>query len=270
MGNPMNGFFYGFFYPFRCISFFFKHPKIILLSILPVIINFAIYLFLFIYLYKKVTDNLPFHDNAIAQFQFLQEFVNALISIIGFVAVLALCFLGFIFLGGILGAPFNDRISIEVEKIYNLKTVETLHATSAFYHERVETQNFASQPPERSFLKEALLSIKAEIQKLLFYLCVIIPLFFIGFIPAAGEIISISIGTFFSFFYNALEFLDYPMSRRNLTFRKRLNTVQSGGMLTYGFGCICFLFMFIPFLNVFLKPLLVVSGTDLYLKKYVK
>ncbi len=254
----MNGFFYGFFYPFRCISFFFKYPKIILLSVLPVIINFTIYFFLFIYLYKKVTDNLPFHEGAITQFQFLQEFVNALISIIGIVVVLGLCFLGFIFLGGIIGAPFNDRISIEVEKI-----IKTSPAAAVGI-------SIIDQKPivTRGFFSEALLSIKAETQKLLFYLCIIIPLFFIGFIPIAGEVISISVGTFFSFFYNALEFLDYPMSRRNISFRKRLSTIQSGGMLSYGFGCICFLFMFIPFLNVFFKPLLVVSGTDLYLKKY--
>lgn len=230
---------------------FFKHPKLILLSVIPILINFCIYLLLFIWLYKKVLDNLPFNDNAIEQFKFLQEFVNALISVIGFMVVLGLCFLGFTFLGGIICAPFYDIMSVEVEKY--LRPAElTLYAQS------------------NGFFKEAYISIRSEVQKLLFYLCIIIPLFFIGFIPAAGQIISVSIGTFFSFFYNALEFLDYPMTRKNMKFRKRLSEVQSRGMLSYGFGAICFIIMFLPFINVFLKPLLVVSGTDLYFKKYQK
>jgi uncharacterized protein involved in cysteine biosynthesis len=53
-----------------------------------------------------------------------------------------------------------------------------------------------------------------------------------------------------------------------MSFKLKLKTVSSGKMVTYGFGCIAFLLMFLPVVNVFLKPLLVVSGTAIYFERY--
>jgi len=57
------------------------------------------------------------------------------------------------------------------------------------------------------------------------------------------------------------------MQRKLMTFRQKLRVTQKGGMLTSGFGAIAFLMMFLPIVNVFMKPILVVAGTRLYWEK---
>jgi CysZ protein len=166
--------------------------------------------------------------------------------VIGFLVVLIVCYFLFTVFGGLITAPFNENISqITEEAIINKKPVSDL-----------------------SFWKDAYISIKAEIQKLIFYFAFLILILLINIIPVIGSIISAILGLIFLFYYNAFDFLDYPMTRKRMSFKLKLKTVSSGKMVTYGFGCIAFLLMFLPVVNVFLKPLLVVSGTAIYFERY--
>ena len=162
--------------------------------------------------------------------------------IFGFVTLLVVCYFLFTILGGIITAPFNENISqIVEEKITNEKVITGI-----------------------GFWKDTYLSIKGELQKLLFYFSILFVIFLLNFIPLIGNVVSVTLGTIFSFFFNALDFLDYPMQRKLMTFRQKLRITQRGGMLTYGFGAMAFLMMFLPIINVFMKPILVVAGTRLY------
>jgi len=146
--------------------------------------------------------------------------------------------------GGIITAPFNESISqIVEEKVCGYKA------------------------PELTFWKDVYVSITGELKKLLFYFTGLFIFFLINLIPIAGNVVSVTLGTIFSFFYNALDFLDYPLTRQLASFRTKLKSAQSGGMVTYGFGAMAFLMMFLPVVNVFMKPLLVVAGTRLYYEK---
>lgn len=159
-----------------------------------------------------------------------------------------MCYFIFTIFGGLITAPFNENISQIVEEaIIHKKPVSDL-----------------------SFWKDACISIKAEMQKLIFYFSFLIPILLFNFIPVIGNIVSFITGLVFLFYFNALDFLDYPMTRRQFSFRLKLKIANSGGTLTYGFGCIAFLMMFLPLINVFFKPLLVVSGTALYFEKIEK
>ena len=244
----MNDFLFGFVYPLRSLRFFFAQPKIILYSIVPMIINLIIYGTIFLFTYKWIigrSEDLT--GAALDGATFFQEFLHLFIIISAFFLLLIICYLLFITFGGLINAPFEENISQQVERIITGSTYST----------------------ELGFWKEALLSIKAEAMKLLFYFSIIIPLFLINFIPMIGSVISTVGGTGFSFFYNALDYLDYPMTRRFYKLRKKIKVVNAGGALTYGFGCAAFILMFLPIVNVFFKPVLVVAGTSLfYEKKY--
>ncbi|HQY21172.1 MAG TPA: hypothetical protein PLX80_10050, partial [Ignavibacteria bacterium] len=73
-------------------------------------------------------------------------------------------------------------------------------------------------------------------------------------------------GTLFSFFYNALDYMDYPMTRKLTGFRKKLGIILSQRKSSMGFGAMAFILTFIPVINVLINPLLVVSGTSLFYK----
>lgn len=244
----MNNFIYGFFFPFKSIKLFFKYPKLIGYSIVPIVINLIIYGTVFFYTYKWIMGMSEDALEISVSNNILFEIVRTFLKIFYFILILVICYFLFIIFGGIVSAPFNEKISGFIEEnVYNEKVVNEL-----------------------PFLKDAIESIKAELKKILFYLSGIIPLFLINFIPMIGSVISLVAGTGFSFFFNALDYLDYPLTRRMTGFREKLKIVNSKKMLSYGFGAMGFILTFIPVINVFMKPILVASGTSLfYEKKYI-
>lgn len=241
----MNDFIYGFFYPFKNIKLFFKHPKLIGYSIVPMVINLIIYGTVFFYTFNWITGKTSDAVESNINNAFLFSIIQYFLTVFYFFIVLIICYLLFIILGGIVSAPFNEKISAYIEdKIYNKKTERNL-----------------------PFIPDTVQSIAAEIKKITFYLSFIIPLFLINFIPMVGSVISFVFGTGFSFFFNALDFMDYPLTRRMKGFREKLKVVNSKKMFSYGFGAMAFLLTFLPVINVFMNPILVAAGTCLFYEK---
>jgi CysZ protein len=209
------------------------------------IINLIIYGSIFIYTYSRLIGIIQQWTGInVSSVTIWTQALHILLLILGILLILLICYFAFVIFGGIITAPFNENISKFVEQnVYGYKTEEL------------------------SFWKDTYISIKIEIQKLLFYFTGLFIFILINLIPIAGNVVSVTLGTVFSFFYNALDFLDYPLTRQLASFRTKLEAAQSGGMVTYGFGAMAFLMMFLPIINVFMKPLLVVAGTRLYYEK---
>jgi CysZ protein len=241
----MIDFLFGFTYPFRSIRFFFSHPKLITYSITPIVINIIIYGSVFFFTYRWLLGSLDKWLGIDPSGGFWAGFIHTALLIISFLLLLFICYLLFITVGNLVTAPFNEEISQRVEEIVTNGSVKH----------------------KMGFWEDAYISIKGEAEKIVFYIVFLILIFLLNAIPAVGSVLSAIIGTIFSFFYNALDFLDFPMTRRKMKFKQKLNVTKSGKMVTYGFGAAAFLLMFLPIVNVFMKPILVVSGTSLYYEK---
>ena len=241
----MKDFLFGFTYPFRSLKFFFTHKVLIKYSIAPMLINLLIYGSVFIFSYKWLMGSL---DNWLGientEAGFWLKFLHTALLIIGFLLMLFVCYLLFTILGNIVTAPFNEEISQRVEEI----------VTGSAEH-------------NMGFWEDAYISIKGEIQKLIFYLVILLLIFLLNVIPVVGSVISGVLGIIFSCFYNSLDFLDYPMTRKKMRFRDKLKVTRKGKLVTYGFGFTAFLLMFLPVINVFMKPILVAAGTSLFYEK---
>ena len=242
----MTDFLFGFTYPFRSLKFFFSHPVLLKYSITPVIINILIYGSVFIFSYNWLASGLESLTGANQPGAgFWIEFIHTALMLVSLVILLLVSYLLFVILGGLVTAPFNEEISQRVEEIVTKGAVK--HDTG--------------------FREDAYISITGEMKKLVFYFFFLFLIFLLNFIPLIGNIFSAVIGAVFSFFYNSLDFLDYPMTRKKMKFRQKLKITGSGKMVTYGFGCAAFLLMFLPVVNVFFKPVLVAAGTSLYYEK---
>lgn len=242
----MKDFLFGFTYPFRSLKFFFSHTVLIKYSIAPMLINLLIYGSVFIFSYNWLMGSLDKWlgiENTEAGFWL--KFIYIVLLIIGFLLLLFVCYLLFAILGNIITAPFNEEISQRVEEIVSKGKIEH----------------------KIGFWEDAYISIKGEVQKLLFYLSILLLIFSLNIIPVAGSVLATTIGVIFSCFYNALDFLDYPMTRKKMRFRDKLKVTQKGKLVTFGFGFTSFLLMFLPVVNVFMKPILVAAGTALYYEK---
>jgi CysZ protein len=242
----MRNFFTGFAYPFRAFGLFFKYPKITVYYIIPFVVNLTVYISSFAFLYSEIIDTSSrFTGSANPDAGFFQEALHVMILILSFIILLILCYFIIVIVGGIISAPFNENISLVIE--------ESLTGRKSDYRP--------------GFWLDSWLNVKSELKKLAFYICFILMFFLLGFIPLIGPIISVVLGTLFSFFFNALDFLDYPMTRRYMTLRQKIKVTYSRPMLSLGFGCSAFLIMFLPVLNIILKPLCIVSGTVIYFEK---
>jgi len=216
------------------------------------LINLVIYSVVFYLSYSWLIGNISKWLGADAPgASFWIEALNVILLIVTFIIVLLICYLIFTVFGSLVTAPFNEEISQRVEEIL----------TNTKQH-------------ELGFWKDAYVSILGEVQKIAFYLIILFLLFLLNFVPVIGNIFSTVLVLIFSFFYNALDFFDYPLTRRLAPFKHKLKITQKGGMVSYGFGCMAFLMMFLPVVNVFMKPILVVAGTSLYyereFEKYIK
>ncbi len=241
----MKDFLFGFTYPFRSLKFFFSHKVLIKYSIAPMLINLFIYGSIFILTYSWLMGSLEKWlgiDNTEAGFWL--RFLHTALLIVGFLLTLFVCYLLFTILGNIVTAPFNEEISQRVEEI----------VTGRKEH-------------EMGFWEDAYISIKGEVQKLLFYFSILFFIFLLNLVPVIGSVVSTMLGFIFSCFYNALDFLDYPMTRKKMRFRDKLKITRKGKLVTYGFGVTAFLMMFLPVVNVFMKPILVAAGTSLFYEK---
>ncbi|MCI0473103.1 MAG: EI24 domain-containing protein [Ignavibacteria bacterium] len=242
----MKYFFTGFAYPFRAFGLFFKYPKIIIYSLIPFIVNLAVYISSFAILYSEIIDtSSSFTGSANPDAGFFQEALHVVILILSFIILLILCYFIIVIVGGIISAPFNENISLVIE----------------------ESHTGRKSDYRPGFWQDSWLNVKSELKKLTFYFSFILMFFLLGFIPLIGPIISVVLGTLFSFFFNALDFMDYPMTRRYLTLRQKIKITFSKPMLSLGFGCASFLIMFLPVFNIMLKPLCVISGTVIYFEK---
>lgn len=242
----MRHFIEGFFYPFKNTNLFFKYPKTILYSVIPVSINLIIYVLSFIFLFNKIMYKSGKLTGAMGpDAGFFAEFFHAVILILSFLILLVICYFIIVIVGGIISAPFNENISLIIE--------EGVTGKKTNYHP--------------GFWKDTWYNILAELKKLAFYFSILLIFFLIGFIPLIGEIISVVLGTIFSFFFNALDFFDYPMTRKYFTLREKIKVTYAKPMYSLGFGCASFLIMFLPVVNVLMKPLCVVSGTAFYFEK---
>jgi len=210
------------------------------------IINLIIYGSIFIFSYYRLIDWVGKISGASSpDAGFWSIFLEVILFILGFIVLLIVCYFLFTILGGLITAPFNENISqIVEEKITNEKVITGI-----------------------GFWKDTYLSIRGELQKLGFYFSLLFVIFLLNFIPLIGEAVSLVLGILLSCFFNALDFLDYPMQRKLFTFKQKLKVTLRGRTLTFGFGAIAFLMMFLPIVNVFMKPILVVAGTSLYYEK---
>lgn len=241
----MKDFLFGFTYPFRSLTFFFSHPKLITYSIAPILINMVIYGCVFFFTYKWLLGSIDKWIGIDTASGFWAGFLHTVLLIIAFLLLLFICYLLFITVGNLVTAPFNEEISQRVEEIVT---------NDAVGH-------------KMGFWEDAYVSIKGEAEKIVFYLVVLFLIFLLNLVPAVGNVLSAILGTVFSFFYNALDFLDFPMTRKKMKFKQKLAVTRSGKLLTYGFGAAAFLMMFLPIVNVFMKPILVVAGTSLYYER---
>lgn len=241
-------------YPLRALILFIRHPKLLGYIIVPIIFNLiiaiALYgglLFFGLEFISELQVDLSTRLSQIiadlpAWLSILNYGVSGLIFLLQFfLTIVLLVATGFILtqFGVLLGAPWYGQLSEKLEKIRtgNVEIIEV------------------------SLAKDLARAILYELKKIVLMITIGIPLSILNLFPGIGTLI-VTVGWFtLTTTIIGLDFIDSPLERRRLQFRKKLTIVIRSLPASASFALVCFFLISIPLVNLFTIPLCVASGT---------
>ena len=248
------GFITGATYPFRVLSTFIRNPRLWQYIAIPILVNFVVAIALYSglllfgwHIVEDVTlDVSRWLDNVIANFPAWLSFLAYSTVVLAWLLrsiliVFLLVATGFILsqFGVLLGAPWYGQLSEQLEKVCTGK-VEIV---------------------EVSIVRDLGRAILFELKKLVLIAGVGLPLFLLNFVVGIGTIGSTIGSITLTAIIVCLDFLDSPLERRRLKFRKKLGLVFRSLPASASFSLVCLGLISIPLVNLFTIPLCVASGT---------
>jgi len=148
----------------------------------------------------------------------------------------------FLLLGNLLGSAFHEPLSASTSGLLNQAPVQD---------ERTLTE----------IMKGTGTGFLHEFGKLVLFVMLQIPGMVMWFFPGIGGFLATAWGAGVTWWFLALEFLDYPMTRNSLAFREKINWINNHLTLSLGFGLGACLVLFIPVINLLTMPACVVGAT---------
>lgn len=248
--RPRLGFSSGLRYPFWGLRFvYFEHRALARYWIWPIVLTASMaagVIALVAWQHDALFELLWPPPDEGARFGWL---VSAARALAGFLLGLALAAAGLVasvLLGGLLAAPFNDALSEETERLLTGRPGPPFSLAAVFADIRR--------------------TLRLEAVKLLGYAAVMLPLFVASFVvPVVGQAAYGAFGFGFTALYFALDYVDWPASRRGKGARERLAFARAHLGVMLGFGVGVWAFLWIPVLNLFFMPAAVAGGTKLFL-----
>lgn len=162
-------------------------------------------------------------------------------------AVLLVMVYVFTVVANFIAAPFNGLLADRVEKLASPSNAPS---------------PLASEPA----WKDLLLSPLRELHKLLYFVGWAIPLLLLSFIPVIN-VVAPALWALFSAWMLALEYADYPLGRRSLSFREQRRLLRRHWPLTLGFGGMTLLLTLVPGLNFLAMPAAVIGATLMWTRE---
>jgi CysZ protein len=225
----------------RGIALFFRRPGLWLLGMTPVAISAGLVVILAFVLAFLLDDFTawvtPFAD---AWPLWIRGAVRISIGIAVVAAVLLAIVVTFAEVTNIVGQPFFEIISDRIEK---------------------ERGNAPAGDPD--WWRNLPSATAESIVTFSVYLCCVVPLFVLSFIPVVGQFVIPVIGAIVSGWFLSLEILQIPLERRghDLGGRVRFHRDARHKHEVLGFGIAAFLLFLIPLANVIAMPGAIVGGT---------
>ena len=153
---------------------------------------------------------------------------------------LVVVFYTFSVVANVIAAPFNGLLAERVEKLVNPAGANPATAGLTW--------------------KELMLSPLGELNKLLYFIGWAIPLLLLFFVPVVNVAAPV-LWALFSAWMLALEYSDYPLGNRGLSFRDQRRLLRRRWPLTLSFGGMTLLLTLIPVLNFLAMPAAVIGAT---------
>jgi CysZ protein len=241
-------------YPLRALKLFISKPTLLSYMVFPLLLNIVLgvglYLGIFMPSWQWINSELGgfsvFLNQWVATLPnwlgFLDEvgaglgwLLRAILSI-GLFLIIGLLFAQF---GTLLGAPWYGKLSERIEQI----------------------QTNQLEVIEVGLFQDILRALQFELKKLFLLVTVGCACLLFNTLPGLGSAIASIGGITLAATLVCLDFLDAPLERRRLKFRRKLGLIYRNIPATASFGLTSLFLVSIPLLNLLTVPLCVASGT---------
>lgn len=242
----------GLLYPLRGLAILRRHPGLVRFWLPPIVLTSAA-------LVASLVFAVRYYDEAVERVWrtphgegfsgTVLSILHGVLSALALVVGVGLAMLVSVVLANLFAAPFNDALSETVEEL------ETGRPAPTFSWVRL--------------LSDLWRTLRLELTKLLLYVAVMGPLLVVSWLlPGIGQALYMVFATLFTSLYFAVDYIDWPASRRGYDWRQRVSLLRVRPMLTLGFGFAVAACLFVPLLNLCFMPLAVAGGTRLFLDLY--
>jgi CysZ protein len=224
----------------RGFGMYAKNPRLLLLGAIPALISFLVVLGALITLFVVVDDladwMTPFADDWGSGSRSL---IRGLLVLVIVIASLALAVLTYTALTLLIGDPFYEVISERVEARLG------------------GTPGAVNLPWYRTIVRNGVDSVRLIVLGIV----INIPLFALGFVPVAGQILVPILQAIVGGWLITVELTGIPFNRRGLFLRQRRQLLRAHRSLCLGFGIPVFLLLLIPFVAILVVPAAVAGAT---------
>lgn len=239
----------GLLYPLRGLAILRRHPGLVRYWLPPIVLTSAALVWSVVFAvrhYDEAVERVWRSPEGQGFSHSVLSLLHGLLSALALVVGVGLAMLVSVVLANLFAAPFNDALSETVEEL--------------------ET---GRPPPKFSLvrlLSDLWRTLRLELTKLLLYAAVMGPLLVVSWLlPGIGQAVYMVFATLFTALYFAVDYIDWPASRRGYGWRQRISLLRVRPLLTLGFGFAVAACLFVPLLNLCFMPLAVAGGTRLFL-----
>lgn len=247
--STVVGYWRGFSYPFKGLHFVFvRHPKLARFWLPPIAITLVLLVLSFVLGWRWHDDVVGWIWTQPSGDGFWNGVLGVLHWLVRAIVLLLLWAAGLVavvFLSNVVAAPFNDLLSEDVERLLTGRTGAPFSLAV--------------------LVRDSVRTVGLELLKLALYLGVMLPMFLLSYVPVVGPVVYAVVGFLFTTIYFAIDYVDWPASRRNRGIHQRIEMVQEHFTPMFGFGTGVWLFLFIPLVNLLFMPAAVAGGTMLFL-----
>lgn len=244
-------------YPLQAITLFAKRPKLLTYLVVPMIINVILGLLLYVGLllpgWRAVGDLAVqlngwingLEDNLPAWLHWLSGVAWGIGWVLrSLLVVLLFGVIGFILaqFGTLLGAPWYGQLSEQIETI-RLGQLEVV---------------------EVGLVRDVGRALGFELKKLVLLAGAALLFLLLNFLPGLGTGLGAIEGVSVAALLTCMDFLDAPLERRRLKFRRKFVLVLGNLPVMVSFSLACLFLMSIPLLNLLMVPVCVGAGTLLF------
>lgn len=179
--------------------------------------------------------------------EWLQWLSWLLYIVFGLICLLVM-FFTFSLLANVIAAPFNDLLCTAVAR-------------------RIAGRDIFSESDQKPFLQQIVPSMLNEVKKLAYFIGWSIPFLILLVIPGIN-IVGAILWFLFSAWMLNMEYMDYPMSQRNLNFTEQRARLKKRKILSFAFGSTISAATLIPIVNFLVMPAAVAGATALWFDQY--